>query len=118
MRGGHRRQPGIVPSSMPDAATDRTRQRILSVSGNGSSGLTTRGKRDHINRPCRCAGASPDFALNCNLRSHAEFTVSQLKDYMSIPDYQSLMLPLLKTAADGKEHTKREVLNELAKHFG
>jgi hypothetical protein len=27
--------------------------------------------------------------------------------YMSIPDNQSLMLPLLKTAADGKEHTKR-----------
>ena len=37
---------------------------------------------------------------------------------MSIPDYQSLMLPLLKTAADGKEHKKREVLNDLAKHFG
>src|SRR6267154_5061991 len=37
---------------------------------------------------------------------------------MAIPDYQSLMLPLLKTAEDGKEHTKREVLNELAKQFG
>src|ERR1700728_2229366 len=37
---------------------------------------------------------------------------------MAIPDYQSLMLPLLKTAADGKEHKKTEVLNELAKHFG
>jgi restriction system protein len=37
---------------------------------------------------------------------------------MSIPDYQSLMLPLLKTAADGKEHTKREVLNDLAERFG
>jgi restriction system protein len=37
---------------------------------------------------------------------------------MSIPDYQSLMLPLLKTAADGKEHTKREVLNGLATQFG
>lgn len=36
---------------------------------------------------------------------------------MSIPDYQSLMLPLLKAAADGKEHKKREVLNELAEHF-
>ncbi len=29
-----------------------------------------------------------------------------------------LMLPLLKTAADGKEHKKKEVLNDLAKHFG
>src|ERR1700680_4419524 len=37
---------------------------------------------------------------------------------MAIPDYQGLMLPLLKTAADGKEHKKREVLNELAKQFG
>jgi len=37
---------------------------------------------------------------------------------MSIPDYQSLMLPLLKTAADGKVHTKREALNELASQFG
>jgi len=37
---------------------------------------------------------------------------------MSIPDYQSLMLPLLNTAADGKVHTKREALNELAAQFG
>jgi restriction system protein len=37
---------------------------------------------------------------------------------MSIPDYQSLMQPLLKTAADGKVHSKREALNELAKKFG
>ncbi len=37
---------------------------------------------------------------------------------MAIPDYQSLMLPLLKIAADGKEHTKREVLNRLADRFG
>jgi restriction system protein len=37
---------------------------------------------------------------------------------MSIPDYQSLMLPLLKAAEDGKEHTKTEVVNELAERFG
>jgi restriction system protein len=30
---------------------------------------------------------------------------------MSIPDYQTLMLPLLRIAADGKEHTKREAVN-------
>ncbi len=36
---------------------------------------------------------------------------------MSIPDYQSLMLPLLKSAADGKEHAKRDVLNQLAHEF-
>jgi restriction system protein len=41
---------------------------------------------------------------------------------MGIPDYQTFMLPLrklvLKLAADGKEHTKREALNELAERFG
>ena len=37
---------------------------------------------------------------------------------MSIPDYQSLMLPLLKIAADGKVHTKREALNDLSSQFG
>jgi restriction system protein len=36
---------------------------------------------------------------------------------MAIPDYQSLMLPLLKVAADGKVHTKRDALNELAERF-
>jgi len=36
---------------------------------------------------------------------------------MSIPDYQSLMLPLLETAADGEEHSKREALDALAKQF-
>jgi restriction system protein len=37
---------------------------------------------------------------------------------MPIPDYQTLMLPLLKLAADGKVHTKRDAVNELAKQFG
>jgi restriction system protein len=37
---------------------------------------------------------------------------------MAIPDYQTLMLPLLKIAADGKEHTKREALSQLAEQFG
>jgi restriction system protein len=37
---------------------------------------------------------------------------------MAIPDYQKLMLPLLKIAGDGKEHVKREALNELALQFG
>ena len=36
---------------------------------------------------------------------------------MAIPDYQSLMLPLLKVAADGKVHTKRDAVNELAQRF-
>ena len=37
---------------------------------------------------------------------------------MSIPDYQTLMLPLLRTAADGKEHTEREAVNQVAEQFG
>jgi restriction system protein len=37
---------------------------------------------------------------------------------MPIPDYQTLMLPLLKIAADGKVHTKRDAVNELATQFG
>lgn len=36
---------------------------------------------------------------------------------MPIPDYQTLMLPLLKLAADGKEHKKREAEERLAQQF-
>lgn len=34
-----------------------------------------------------------------------------------VPDYQSLMLPILKMAADGKEHNTRETINTLADQF-
>jgi restriction system protein len=37
---------------------------------------------------------------------------------MPIPDYQSVMLPLLKVAGDGKEHHIRDVINNLAAQFG
>jgi restriction system protein len=37
---------------------------------------------------------------------------------MTIPDYQSLMLPLLQFAADGREHTKREALEQLGRQLG
>jgi restriction system protein len=37
---------------------------------------------------------------------------------MAIPDFQSVFLPLLKACADGKEHTKQELLPLLAKQFG
>ena len=33
---------------------------------------------------------------------------------MPIPDFQSLMLPLLQHFADGKEHTNQETLDTLA----
>ncbi len=37
---------------------------------------------------------------------------------MTIPDYQTLMLPLLEFAADGKEHSLREAIESLAGRFG
>lgn len=37
---------------------------------------------------------------------------------MAIPDFQSIMLPLLKFCADGDEHTNREGIDALAKEFG
>jgi restriction system protein len=36
---------------------------------------------------------------------------------MTIPDYQSVMLPLLRLAADGGEHSVREAIERLADHF-
>jgi restriction system protein len=37
---------------------------------------------------------------------------------MPIPDYQTIMLPLLKMAGDGKEHRIRDAINDLAAQFG
>jgi restriction system protein len=37
---------------------------------------------------------------------------------MAIPDYQTLMLPVLKVAGDGQEHRIGEVINQLAREFG
>jgi restriction system protein len=37
---------------------------------------------------------------------------------MSIPDFQSLMLPLLRLAADGQEHSLAEAREQLAKDYG
>jgi restriction system protein len=37
---------------------------------------------------------------------------------MAIPDYQSVMLPLLKIAADGNEHNTRETITALADQYG
>ena len=34
-----------------------------------------------------------------------------------IPDYQSIMLPLLEIAGDKKEHTLEEVKDSLAKYY-
>jgi restriction system protein len=37
---------------------------------------------------------------------------------MAVPDFQSLMLPLMKIAGDGNEHRVREVIETLAQQFG
>lgn len=37
---------------------------------------------------------------------------------MAIPDYQSIMLPLLRFAADGNEHSLREAIEFLSEKFG
>ncbi len=37
---------------------------------------------------------------------------------MAIPDFQSIMLPLLNFCADGKEHTNREAIDTLSQQFG
>jgi len=37
---------------------------------------------------------------------------------MAIPDYQTLMLPVLKVAGDGQEHRIGDVTNQLARDFG
>src|SRR5690242_9945089 len=37
---------------------------------------------------------------------------------MGIPDFQSLMLPVLRFTADGQEHTSRDIVSALADMFG
>ncbi|HQB08096.1 MAG TPA: restriction endonuclease [Rectinema sp.] len=37
---------------------------------------------------------------------------------MSIPDFQSVMLPLLKFCSDGQEHTNRQAIDALSQEFG
>src|SRR5689334_10126493 len=37
---------------------------------------------------------------------------------MPIPDYQTLMLPVLKLASDGREHRFRDTIEQLASEFG
>lgn len=37
---------------------------------------------------------------------------------MTIPDFQTIMLPLLKPAEEGKEHSIHEAVEKLAEQFG
>lgn len=45
------------------------------------------------------------------------FKSIQLGEYMAIPDFQTLMLPLLRVTNDGKDHSVRELLKPLAAEF-
>ncbi len=36
---------------------------------------------------------------------------------MTIPDFQTIMLPLLKHISDGNEHTNKEITEALADYF-
>lgn len=36
---------------------------------------------------------------------------------MGVPDYQSCMLPFLEACSDQKEHSIKEIIDEVAKHF-
>ena len=36
---------------------------------------------------------------------------------MAIPDFQSLMLPLLQCYSDGEEHSNNDTVDQLAFHF-
>src|SRR3954462_7245642 len=37
---------------------------------------------------------------------------------MPVPDFQSLMLPIMKVAADGEEHTPRELRDRIGQQLG
>ena len=45
------------------------------------------------------------------------FKDNALEAMMTLPDYQTLMLPLLRFAADGNEHAVREAVEVLAEEF-
>jgi restriction system protein len=40
------------------------------------------------------------------------------KNNMAIPKYDEIMLPLLKKLSDGQPHTRRELAEKMADHFG
>jgi len=45
------------------------------------------------------------------------YLVNGIKEKMTIPDYQTIMLPFLNFVSDAKEHTLREIINGLADGF-
>lgn len=55
--------------------------------------------------------------LLCNEILEAIVNDMRLKDNMPIPDFRSIILPLLKIASDQNEHRRRIVVDVLASHF-
>jgi restriction system protein len=56
--------------------------------------------------------------LKCTLgRASAQLEYEEDR-LLAIPDYQTIMLPLLQYAADGQEHASRDPVEPLAVHFG
>ncbi len=49
---------------------------------------------------------------------HPYTTIEMASRKMPVPDFQSLMLPLLKITGDGNEHSTSEVIEILAQQFG
>jgi restriction system protein len=52
--------------------------------------------------------------MNENVRSELQGEELTRGDDVAIPDYQSLMLPVLKLASDGTEHRMSDVVETLA----
>jgi restriction system protein len=50
--------------------------------------------------------------------AEADFPFRRNSHQMPIPDFQTLMLPVLQFAADGKEHSIRDAREALAQQFG
>lgn len=55
--------------------------------------------------------ANPSFLLSTN--NHACLRIY----HMAVPDFQTLMLPLLKLASDGQQHNLAEAIERLAQEF-
>lgn len=62
-------------------------------------------------------GVTPDSLLGLRADDEREAISERAAPAMSIPDYQSLMLPVLKAAEDGSEHRIRDVIDRLSEEL-
>jgi restriction endonuclease Mrr len=67
----------------------------------------------------RCWRWSGLYALLRDIENHFGKADKRglLKIYMAIPDYETIMLPLLQALADDREHSAKEVRERVAEHF-